>query len=337
MQKIIHITDPHISGKNPICRTDNLVKVQFEKLKEIVIISNKLEAPIICTGDLTDSPNIAYSTYTKLANVLKRCRKGFYTLYGNHDLQFHTMDSSNSVALGALIESVPNVKHIEKFYDDYGIAIDYEDWNDIHNIIELDEESKILICHRAIVNPKMVSRMWMKENTIDFYMIEEVKKYPLILCGHFHKQYEINNTQNIVLNPGCFTRRNANDVETHKPSYYVIELDHGSFRHELFSLPNSKRTEDVISDSHLTYTRMAKNIKEEISEYYKKIKFSKNENQFKSNLIKTFNDLEEGSFKDTVRELLQKIYGDKIEGVNLNGLSRFSKTKRHTLEKRSEE
>jgi len=332
--KFMFVTDTHISGKNPICRLDNLVEVQFEKLKTLVSIANKLEAPIISAGDTFDGPNISYSTYTKLANVLKKCRYGFYTLYGNHDLQFHTMDSSNSVALGALIESVPKVKHISEFEFDHGIKIDYEDWSNDKNIV--DNNGEILVCHRAIVNSKMVSRMWMKENIIDFYMLGEVDKYELILCGHFHKQYEIvNSEKNTILNPGCFTRRNANNVETHRPSYYVIELDHSNFKYRLFSLPNSKRTEDVISDSHLTYTRMAKNIKGEIAGFFHKFKLSKDKNQFKGTLIKTFNELTEGHFKETIREVLINVYENIEIGEFNNEVKRISIPKRFDLKDRS--
>lgn len=324
-----------MSGKNPLCRLDNLVEEQFKKLITIVNISNELDIPIISGGDLTDSPNIAYSTYTTLAKVLNKCRRGFYTVFGNHDLQFHTMNTATSVALGALIESCPTVKHIEDFTLDYGIEIDYEDWDD-KKYITKNTHSKILICHRAIISNFLMSRNWIKKNVIDFYNIQEkgIDKYKLILCGHYHKQYEIIKNQ-IILNPGCFTRRNANDIEIHKPSYYIIDLD--TFDYEFHSLPNCKGIEDVVSDSHLTYTRMAKNMKGEIAEFFKSIKHLKNTNKFYINMLESFNNLEEGSFKNTMRMVLMEVFGEIIEGVELHGLSRFPKTKRHTLQKRSEE
>jgi predicted phosphodiesterase len=330
MQKIIFITDVHISGKNPICRTDDLTTEQFKKLSTIIDISNKKDIPIINSGDLTDSPNISYSTYTKLANVLKESKRGFYTLYGNHDLQFHTMDTSTSVALGALIESVPSVKHISEFEKDYGAIFDYEDWDNNKEIVKNGLRTKILVCHRAIVSNKLMNKSWMKASETDFYNINErgVGKYGMILCGHFHKQYEIIK-DSIVLNPGCFTRRNANEIEVHVPSYYIIDID--NLDYELHSLPNVKGTNEVISYSHLTYTKMAKNIKTEIAEFFKKIKFNKEKNQFKINMLKTFNNLEEGSLKEIMREVLQDVYGNRIEGVGLNEITEFSRLKRYGL------
>ena len=215
---------------------DNLVEKQFRKFETIIDISNRLGIPIIHGGDLTDSPNIAYSTYTTLAKVLNRCKKGFYTIFGNHDLQYHTMETATSVALGALIESCSTVKHIEDFTLDYGIEIDYEDWDDEKHITK-NTHSKILISHRAIINNFMMSKNWIKNNTTDFYNIKEkeINKYELILCGHYHKQYEIlTNKKQMILNPGCFTRRNANEIEVHNPSYYIVDLD--TYAHTLSTI-----------------------------------------------------------------------------------------------------
>lgn len=281
--------------------------------------------PIINGGDLTDSPNISYSIYTRLAGVLKHCKHGFYTVYGNHDLQYHTMESSNSVALGALIKSIPNVKHISEFEFDYDIPIDYEDWDNEKLIIH--NKSKILVCHRAIISNFMVDRSWKRGNNVDFYNINDkgIEKYGLILCGHFHKQYEISKNGKTVLNPGCFTRRNANDIEIHKPSYYVVNLE--SFEYTLKNVRGIKETDEVISDSHLSYSKIIKNIKGEIVSFFKKLKFNKDKNQFFSSLMEMFNELEEDSFKETMREILTKTYGDKVDGIE-----RTTKTKRHAIQ-----
>jgi DNA repair exonuclease SbcCD nuclease subunit len=337
MQKIIHITDPHISGKNPICRLDNLVEVQFKKLKELIKIANKEESPIICTGDITDSPNISYSTFSKLADILSKCKYNFYILYGNHDLLFHSLDSVNATALGALIKSVPSIKHISEFIYDYGIPIDFEDWNDQRSITTNDI-SKILVCHRAVIKEKMVSRMWMKENQMDFYYStdKELKKYDLILCGHFHKQYRFNEKNYIVLNPGSFTRRKSNEIEIHEPSYYHISYNNNNISYVLNSIPNCKGIKDVMSDSHLTYTRMTKNIKGEIANFFHKFKINKEKNQFKSTLTQTFNSMKEGELKETLREILIKVYGDIEIGEIEYGSIRTAKTKKHNLKIRTE-
>lgn len=325
MQKVIYITDPHISGKNPICRLDDLTTTQFIKLRKVIKKSNELGIPIINGGDLTDSPNISYSTYTKLANILKQCKHGFYTVYGNHDLQYHTLETTDSVALGALIESVPTIKHISEFEFDYDIPIDYEDWDNEKLIIH--NKANILICHRAIITNFMVDSSWKKDNNIDFYNINNkgLSKYGLILCGHFHKQYRIIKNGKIVLNPGCLTRRKSNDIEIHKPSYYIVNLK--TFDYKLHEIEGIKETDEVVSDSHLTYSKMVKNIKGEISEFFKKLKINKDKNQFFITLMKMFNDLEENSFKETMREILILTYGSRM-----NGFERPTKFKRHSLQ-----
>lgn len=246
------------------------------------------------------------------------------------------METASSVALGALIESCSTVKHISDFVFDYDIELDYEDWDDEKLIIK-DTHSKVLVCHRAVINNFMMSKEWMKSNNVDFYNINErgLDKYGLILCGHFHKQYGISKNGKTVLNPGCFTRRNANEIEIHSPSYYIVDLD--TFANKLFAIPNTKETSEVISSSHLTYSRMAKNIKGEILEFFKKIKFSKDKNQFFRSLMEVFNNLDEGSFKETMRELLIITYGSKVKSGELDGTRRFSKVKKYALKGGSKE
>jgi DNA repair exonuclease SbcCD nuclease subunit len=336
--EIMYVTDLHFSGKNPICRLDNLVEVQFDKFRDLIAISNKNEMPIVCGGDVFESPNVSYSIFTRVANILKKCKYGFYTIYGNHDLQFHTMDSSKSVALGALIESVSKVKHMNQFYNDYNIHFDYEDWNDNKNII--NAYSNFLLCHKAVINPNMMNREWMKHNTIDFYILNNLPTdYDLILCGHYHKQYEVFNktifkTKGVlnhqqVLNPGCFTRRNANNIEIHRPSYYIVNIK--TLEYSLHELPNTKDFNEVISNTHLTYTKMMKNIKGEISDFFEKIKGMKSSNQFFKNLMEIYNKME-GETKESMRGILVKVYGEKIERSGIDGFRRIKKTKRKTLQ-----
>lgn len=339
MLKIIHITDIHCSGKNPICRLDNLIEEQFKKLETIISISKKEGMPIICTGDITDNPNISYSTFSKLASILRKSKDGFYVLFGNHDLQFHSIDSKNSTALGALIESVPSVKHISQFEKDYDIPIDYEDWQDNRSITK--NNSNILVCHRAVITNNMTSRMWMKANTIDFYHSEDkdLKPYDLILCGHFHKQYEFKKNNRIVLNPGSLTRRAANGIEIHKPSYYelILDITNNKFIYLCKNLPSARDVREVISDSHLSYSKITKNIKMEITNFFHKFKINKDKNQFKNILLQVFNETEEGLFKEVLRNILINTYGTNEIGEISNESNRISKPKKHNLKNRSKE
>lgn len=335
--KIIHITDIHCSGKNPICRLDNLIEEQFKKLETIINISKKEGMPIICTGDITDNPNISYSTFTKLASILRKSKDGFYVLFGNHDLQFHSIDSKNSTALGALIESVPSVKHISQFEKDYGVCIDYEDWQDDKSITK--NNSNILVCHRAVITNKMTSKVWMKNNAVDFYYNDEdnLKPYELILCGHFHKQYEFQKKDCTILNPGSLTRRSANGIEIHIPSYYEILIRKNKIEHSLKILPLTKGVEEVISDSHLSYSKVAKNIKIEINNFFNKFKINKEKNQFKNILLQVFRETEAGAFKEVLRNILINTYGNNEIGEISNGHNRISKSKKHSLKGRSKE
>jgi len=329
--KALYITDTHISGKNPLCRTDDLTSLQFDKLIKLVKISNEYEAPIICAGDVFEQPNVSYSIYSKLASILSKCVNGFYTVFGNHDLQFYLLDSWDSTALGALLSSSKTIKHIANFQYDHGIAIDWQDWSQ-KEPETYDSKAKILVCHKAIVS-KSIMESWQENSPEDFSLYNEkiFKDYKLILCGHYHKQYSLNTGSISVVNTGCFTRRKATKIENHLPSYALLDLKKYSF--EIKALPNSKPWDEVISDDHLILSKDEKSLEIQLKEFIQLMKRKKRDvSNFLNDLLNIMKDSDE-DIREELREILSKTFGEKIDyeilekGVDYNEIKRFTKIK----------
>lgn len=240
--------DTHLTGKNPICRTDDLVVVQFNKLIEIVSIANKFDCPIVCTGDILNVSIIANTILTTFGEILQKLKHPLYFVWGNHDLLYHNLNMYTRTSLGVLWHNNPKVKHISEFESDYNVAWDYADWN--QPII--DCKSKLLLMHKAVVNYKMIGgkSSWIKDDDEFASIIEEdliLPQYDLIICGHWHKQYRFTYKNTCIINPGPILRRKVEEKE--EPTIQLINLDNQI--RKIIKLKSVLPTELVMSERHL--------------------------------------------------------------------------------------
>lgn len=238
----------HISGVNPIARKDNLVEVQWDKLKQIINISNKYNVPIVTVGDIFDTPIIANSLLQKFGNIISKLNKELYFVFGNHDLIGHSIQAINRTSLGVIESNNPKIKHIKYFYSNYGYRFDYSDYLQPIQKTKL-KQSNILLCHKAVVFPKLIGgkNSWILKDSEFCYNIQtekELHKYSLILCGHWHKPYIFTYKNTKVINAGSVLRTTIN--ETHQPSIYLLNLK--TLEHKKIKLNCNA---DVLSDKHL--------------------------------------------------------------------------------------
>jgi predicted phosphodiesterase len=312
--KIINLSDIHISGKNPICRKDDLTELQFVKLREVINLSNDLNAPIICNGDVTNIPNLAYSLYNRLSKELRRLNNDFYFVIGQHDLWWHTLETFGHTALGALYENLLNVKHISEFESfQYGFA--YLDWGELIG----NKDECFLVSHRPIITRKNNHRAWIKANPDHCLQWEMMKQYQLILCGDWHKPYihkkldDLDQIESLLINPGCLCRRDANEDNEHNPHVVIIELD--TLEYEKYFLKCAKEYDEVISESHLELTRTTREIRNSMSNIVDIINKSKvvgNVSGFLNLLIQVLDENIDEELKQEIRDSLKRVIGEKI-------------------------
>lgn len=217
---ILAVGDVHISGKNPFSRLDDVTELQFKKLKEIVDISNKFGVPIINTGDIFHTALVANSITALTGDILSHLNNPWYFIFGNHDLQYHSLEMIERTSLGVIWANNQMVKHISEITQDYDCPEwAYIDWNNEYLI-----DSPYLLAHRAIVDNRLVSKnSWIMEDKNFCQAADELKKYSLIICGHWHKPYEFYHENTFVLNPGPVIRRNI--VEQEQPRVVSLNID----------------------------------------------------------------------------------------------------------------
>lgn len=235
------IGDLHISGKNPISRTDDLTETQFLKVKEIVEFANKHNTNIISVGDIFNTSVVANSLVNRFGGLLNELKGNFYFVWGNHDLLYHSIDLWDRTSLGILWRNNPKVKHISE----HG-SFDYIDWD---NEIQKSDNS-FLLSHKAIVSESQINKNFWVGNDKTFALPvtdKSLKQYKFILCGHWHKPYYFEYKNIKVLNPGPVVRQTVEDCL--EPSICLVDLKKGVFsRHKLKS---AKPFSEVLSSTHL--------------------------------------------------------------------------------------
>jgi DNA repair exonuclease SbcCD nuclease subunit len=225
MLNVLAIGDLHLSGKNPPERKDDLTTKQWEKLDYIIEISNYHNCPCICTGDIFDSALVSRKIMSTFGERINKLKNPFYFVFGNHDLQYHSMDMIEQTSLGVLWLNNKMLKHISEFEGDYGRAWSYIDFkNPFH-----DPDAQYLLSHRAIVNDNLISaNSWILDDQNFCQHVKELTRYELIICGHWHKSYEFfyqyaPDKDVHVLNPGVVCRRTIDERE--RPAIYFLDLD----------------------------------------------------------------------------------------------------------------
>jgi DNA repair exonuclease SbcCD nuclease subunit len=246
---ILAVGDIHASGKNPAERKDDLTTVQWDKIKYIVEIANYHDVPIICTGDVFETPLVSNRMMSRMGEMLNKLHNPFYFVFGNHDLQYHNLDMLDQTSLGAMWLNNQKLKHISEFEGDYGRAWSYIDWRSPFH----DPDAKYLLAHRAIVNDNLISaNSWVMDDKDFCQHVKELSRYELIICGHWHKSYEYfyqSTKENVthVLNPGVVCRRTI--VERENPSVFFMDLDSSDYstRIDLSARP----ADDVLREESL--------------------------------------------------------------------------------------
>jgi len=312
--KIIILGDLHFSGTNPKCRLDDLTQTQFLKLDEVVDYANKYRMNIYQTGDVFDSPNIGYSIFTRVHSILRRLKhNSFYFIYGNHDLYFHNPNSKGSTPLYSLQTITKSIENIVES----SINFDFQNWGEEIKIVNF--YSKFLLCHKAIVS----SGYYKKEKTIQHWnptdiscssLDEELKKYKVIFCGHWHKRYIEKTKNQLIINPGSLTRREASQdsLETF-PSFIVFDTQ--TYDYDIVPLKCAKKAEVVISEKHLELTKAKRSMTKSIEDFMENLKKKGTIN--KRSFLDKLNKFVETELNDYETELFQEIIASTV-GVKNN-------------------
>lgn len=303
--------DTHITGKNPIARKDDIIELQFKKWNSIVSIANYYNCPIIHTGDVFNVSIIANSLLTKLGKIINKLNHPLYFVWGNHDLMYHSLDLWDRTSLGVLWKNNSNVKHISEFGKGYKEnQFDWLDWDSTYGIQWMGEQNNMLLTHKAVVSEKKMGKgSWVVKDE-DFCMNidnnPELKKYKLIICGHWHKPYIFHHKGTKVINPGPVLRRTVE--EWLMPS--VVLLNTNTLIHKRLYL-TAKPPEQVLSKKHIE--QRVESYTEGIIQFIEQLKYIKLKNKKRKFLENLFELLDTDQLPKNVEKLLRSIISTLVE------------------------
>ena len=311
---ILIVGDTHFTGKNPIARLDDIVEIQFNKLEEIVMLSNKYDAPIIHTGDIFNVSIIANSILTKIGSILEKLKHPLYFVWGNHDLMYHSLDLWDRTSLGVLWKNSNKVKHISEFYTDYKIEFDYIDWG---GTLGFTGANEILLTHKAVVSErKMGKGSWILEDE-DFCMNIDnnlhLRGYKLIICGHWHKPYIFHHKGTKVINPGPVLRRSIE--EWLMPS--VILLNTNTLLHKRIYLQSALPPEQVLSKKHIE--QKIESYTDGVIKFIEQLKHITKTDKSKSFMTNLFKELDSHSLPKNVENILRNTISKLVEKGAIDG------------------
>ena len=259
-KNIIFISDMHILGENPICRTDNLVEEQDNKLEFIVSFANEKKAIILNSGDQTDTPRNFISFY-KLSSHLKNLEEKMYCCLGQHDKYMRTKNESSTnllIKLDQMTKLSENPIKVENFYL-YGCDFEEE-------VPKPNTKNNILVIHDSITTKELVIKNVEFKEAEDFLL--KHKEYDIIICGDIHRRFFLEINGRVIMNSGPILRKDAsNYFLDYKPSFFFY--DKTKKKISLIEIPHKK---NVISRTHLELKeKREKNINFDIGENTKNI------------------------------------------------------------------
>lgn len=236
--KILHITDSHGTVKGPESRKDIYYITFLRKLYELgyVIKKEKIDM-VIHTGDLFHTARVSDKFAGQVSEMIKSWQIPVYVVPGNHDIEGYTTDTIDQTKLGLLAKAgVINILDRDNPLnitttqngEEYTIAISGQEYYahiDEGNMRDFEMQQdeadfNILAIHSYITDTP-------QHPDIKCTMCQDiVTDADIILTGHYHRQFEWSDGQNLnIFNPGSMMRVEQTDYnKTHIPQYGILNI-----------------------------------------------------------------------------------------------------------------
>jgi DNA repair exonuclease SbcCD nuclease subunit len=235
------VGDLQLTGRQPICRTDDFTAVQYHKFREILLTAaiHKVKA-ILQPGDFWDYAAPGYGLYSLYAEELRGFKKKFpievFVVRGQHDLFFHSLSNIDNTALKALeIEGLVTVlgekartlrSHSGEVMRLYGSS-----WGESIPTIRRSPRARrsgvksinVLVTHESIA-PKRAAKGGYQPLSSDKFLKDcQKKNYHLVVVGDYHAPFSSSNKNILMVNVGCMVRLKAD--ENHIPRIGLWSAD----------------------------------------------------------------------------------------------------------------
>jgi len=225
--------DWHLREDQPVCRTDDYWTAQWDKVAFIAEMQRKYDCPVLHSGDLFN--HWKPSPYL-LTTAIEHFPYPLHIVYGNHDLPQHNLDLTYKCGIRTLEAaekvSVLHETHWDKVPESGSVFFPTYNSN-----------RKVLIWH---VMTWTGERPWPGcEDPTAEEILDRYPQFDLILTGHNHKTFVVEQDGRLLINPGSMMRMAA-DQEDHEPCVFLWYAETNEI--ERVVLPHEK---GVVSRDHI--------------------------------------------------------------------------------------
>ena len=218
--------DIHLRDTTPVCRTDDYWLAQWGKIRFLRELQNAHHCPILDAGDLMDTWKA--SAYL-LNHAIQKLPGHIITIPGNHEMPSHNMALLEKSGL-AVLQSAGKVTILDPDHSITNIGIG----EDI-TVVGFGYGQPIRSFTPSISSRRTVllvhDMFYASPGTVNPYapggiaskLIDKMK-VDLVVSGHNHQPFVLNNGKSLWVNPGSLMRMDADQID-YKPRVYLWFAD----------------------------------------------------------------------------------------------------------------
>lgn len=248
IKKALLISDMHGTSRFPVNRLGNPLDDYREKLEYIFKHAHENKCCIVSSGDVFDKPRDILALFTFLSVHEKYPDVEFFTIYGQHDMYYRSLDAYHNLAIlekaGVIRILSMNPVYFGEFAlygSSWGHFVDEDAGGD-------DKFHCLLAIHAPISDKALFPDHEFKPAK---KFAKRYDEFQVILAGDIHRQWLYYNkaTNNYICNTGPMMRLESSDyMRQHKPCFFVYEAG----VHELlrYYIP-CKPAEEVLKERHV--------------------------------------------------------------------------------------
>ncbi len=245
----IIFSDVHLRDTQPVCRKDDFWETQKKKLDWLRSFHRHIDIniPVLCGGDVYHE----WKTSPKLIDMgIDYLPKNMVSIPGQHDMPNHNYKLINESGYGILskTDKIQNDTGVHKGLYDQGrdklVLWFFPYGAELHSIDPKDNEVNVAIVHHFVYKGR---KPFPGQLTGVKSLLKKLEGYQLVITGDNHHPFTHKTEDQLLINPGCFSRQKADEADI-RPRVYVWYAKDNSYDIEYVPIEPS---EEVISRKHL--------------------------------------------------------------------------------------
>lgn len=228
--------DWHIRHTSPEKRTDDYWSTMRRKLEYIMDLAVEKKVKLILQpGDFFDSHKANDFLKRYIIQELRRRRLTVVSVYGQHDLRYHSSEINNTplAVLNAaeVVYTVSNTNPVSlKKVKIWGAS-----WfEDIPTEGVSNNYFNILLTHRMIIENE---KIWEGQEDYELgNVLLKTTPFDVIVSGDNHRGFLIRSGKRLLVNCGSLMRSSIDQIN-HKPVAYVMSVEDGDVSLDKYEIP----------------------------------------------------------------------------------------------------